>query len=101
MPDWKQVIRERILGVKLDGARESEIVDELAQHLEDRYDALRSAGAPETEARRQALEELNGGEMLAEELRKLRPEKKSRNTQRQKSFSCCTYESSAPDWPQA
>ena len=59
MPDWKHVIRERLQGLKLDGARESEIVDELAQHLEDRYDALRSAGAPPPEARRQTLEELN------------------------------------------
>ena len=72
MPEWKQVIRERLRGSKLDGARESEIVDELSQHLEDRYDALRSAGASESEARRQALAELNDSALLAEELRKLR-----------------------------
>jgi putative ABC transport system permease protein len=72
MPDWKQIIRERLQGSKLDGARESEIVDELAQHLEDRYDALRSAGVSESEARRQALEELSESELLAEEVRKLR-----------------------------
>jgi putative ABC transport system permease protein len=72
MPEWKQIIRERLQGSKLDGAREAEIVDELAQHLEDRYDALRSSGASESEARRQALEELNSSELLAEELRKLR-----------------------------
>jgi len=71
MPDWKQAIRERLQGVNLAGARESEIVDELAQHLEDRYDALRSAGASESDARRQALEELNESQ-LTEELRKLR-----------------------------
>jgi predicted permease len=73
MPDWKQIIRERLQGSKLDGARESEIVDELAQHLEDRYDALRLAGVSELEARRQTLEELNQSELLADELRKLRP----------------------------
>ncbi|MGD0297005.1 MAG: ABC transporter permease [Bryobacteraceae bacterium] len=72
MPEWKQIVRERLQGLKLDGARESEIVDELAQHLEDRYDSLRSAGASESEARRQALEELNESQLLAEELRKLR-----------------------------
>jgi putative ABC transport system permease protein len=72
MPDWKQIVRERLQGSKLDGARESEIVDELAEHLEDRYNALRSAGAPESEARQQALEELNGSQLLAEELRKFR-----------------------------
>jgi putative ABC transport system permease protein len=72
MPEWKQVIRERLRGLNLDGARESEIVDELAQHLEDRYDALRSAGVTEPEARRQALEELSESQLLTEELRKLR-----------------------------
>jgi predicted permease len=73
MPDWKQIIRDRLQGSKLDGARESEIVDELAQHLEDRYDALRLAGVSELVARRQTLEELNHSELLADELRKLRP----------------------------
>src|SRR5580704_6544 len=72
MPDWKQIVRGRLREVKLDGARESEIVDELAQHLEDRYDALRTAGASGAEARRQALEELKDSEKLAEELRRIR-----------------------------
>ena len=72
MPDWKQIIREQLREVKLDGAPESEIVDELAQHLEDRYDALRTAGASDAEARRQALDEMRDSEKLAEELRKVR-----------------------------
>src|SRR5579871_4355851 len=71
MHDWKRVIRERLTGANLAGARESEIVDELSQHLEDRYEALRSAGASESDARRQALEELNESQVLTEELRKL------------------------------
>lgn len=72
MPEWKSLIRERLSGLKLDGAREAEIVDELAQHLEDRYDALRAAGTHAAEAQKQALEELKDSERLAEELRKLR-----------------------------
>ena len=70
MPEWKEVVRSRLAGLKLEGARESEIVDELAQHLEDRYDALRSVGASDDAARRQVLEDLKD-ERLAEELRKL------------------------------
>jgi predicted permease len=72
MHDWKQIIREQLREVKLDGARESEIVDELAQHLDDRYDALRAAGASDAEARSQALDELRDSAKLAEELRKVR-----------------------------
>jgi len=71
MPDWKEIVRSRLAGLKLDGARESEIVDELAQHLEDRYEALCSAGASDAAARRQILEDLKG-ERLAEELRAVR-----------------------------
>jgi len=71
MHDWKRIVRERIGGLGLDGARESEIADELAQHLEDRYEALRSAGAAENDAYHQALAELKDSSRLAEELRKL------------------------------
>jgi putative ABC transport system permease protein len=70
MPDWKPVVRRRLAAAKLEGVREAEVVDELSQHLEDRYQALRLAGTADAEAQRQALEELNGSELLAEELRK-------------------------------
>src|SRR5258708_28613175 len=72
MPEWKQLVRERLQGLKLDGAREAEIVDELSQHLEDRYDALRSTGLPDAEAHRQALDELKDSRLLTEELSKIR-----------------------------
>jgi len=70
MPDWKELVRRRLVAAKLDGVREAEVVDELAQHLEDRYQALRSSGVADAEAQRQSLEELNGNESLADELRK-------------------------------
>jgi hypothetical protein len=34
MPDWNDAIRARLRGLNLQGARETEIVEELAQHLE-------------------------------------------------------------------
>ena len=72
MPEWKQLVRERLQGLKLEGARENEIVDELSQHLEDRYDALRCTGLSEAEAHRRALEELKESGRLTEELSKIR-----------------------------
>ena len=72
MPDWKQLVHERLAGLKLDGAREAEIADELAQHMQDRYEALLVKGIPEDQANRQTLDELNESEKLAEELRKIR-----------------------------
>jgi len=70
MPDWKAVVRERLAGLHLNGAREAEIVEELAQDLEDRYSELRARGASEAEAQRLAREVLGQSELLAEELRR-------------------------------
>jgi putative ABC transport system permease protein len=70
MPDWKAVVRERLGGLNLNGAREAEIVEELAQDLEDRYRELRARGASESEAERLAQEVLGQRELLAAELRR-------------------------------
>jgi putative ABC transport system permease protein len=70
MPDWKAVVRERLAGLNLDGARETEIIEELAQDLEDRYCELRAQGTSEAEAQRLAREVLGESELLAEELRR-------------------------------
>src|SRR5450759_2944872 len=69
MPDWNEPIRRQLAGLNLAPAREAEIVEELAQHAEDRYRELQSGGATEAEARRITLDELCGHELLAGELR--------------------------------
>src|SRR5262245_66610597 len=78
MPEWKQEIRERLASLKLDPAREAEIVEELLQHLEDHYDELRASGATAEQASRAALAELNSSDWLSQELslieRRVKPE---------------------------
>ena len=69
MPDWNQQIRKQLAGLNLAPAREAEIVEELAQHAEDRYRERLSGGASEAEARRTAMDEIGGHELLAKELR--------------------------------
>ena len=54
--------------LKLDPAREADIVEELSQHLDDRYTESLSAGATETQARRAAMMELNDSHLLAREI---------------------------------
>lgn len=71
MPEWKRHLRERLAGLHLDACREAEIVEEMAQHLEDRYAQSRAEGATEQEATRAALEELERGESLAQQLRRI------------------------------
>ena len=69
MPDWKDQIRNEVADLNLAAPREAEIVEELAQHAEDRYRELRSDGVPDAEARRITIEELGGHELLARGLR--------------------------------
>src|SRR5262245_22206645 len=71
MPEWKEKIRERLAALKLDPAREAEIVDELFQHLEDSYAESLAGGATPDEAYRLALAELSESETLQRELRKV------------------------------
>lgn len=69
MPDWNREIAKRLSPLKLSPSRESEIVEELREHLEDRYNQLISSGAPENEARRVTLGELSDDDLLAARLR--------------------------------
>ena len=71
MPDWKDEIEGRLSALKLQPAREAEIVEELAQHLDDRYEELLQGGATKEEACRAALLELDESDLLAEGLRRV------------------------------
>lgn len=59
MPDWKSLVRERITPLHLEGVAESNLIEELAQHLEDRYNELQRGGVSENEAYRKAIAEMN------------------------------------------
>ncbi|MGB2591211.1 MAG: ABC transporter permease [Candidatus Acidiferrum sp.] len=69
MPEWESEILRRLAPLKLSPTREAEIADELAQHLEDRYQELLASGITDDEARRAAVEELEGEDLLARGLR--------------------------------
>jgi predicted permease len=68
MPDWKQQLETRLAGQRIEPARAAGIVEEMSQHLQDRYEELLSAGTPESEARRQVLEELESSDRFVAEL---------------------------------
>jgi len=71
MPDWKAEIAARLDGLKVDPVREAEILDEMAQHLEDRYQELLRGGEKPEEAYQSIRAELGEGGKLMEELRKI------------------------------
>lgn len=68
MRDWRNEIRSFLAKLDLDPGREAEIIEELNQHLSDRYQELIAQGSSPEQAHQLTMEELNGGK-LAEELR--------------------------------
>lgn len=59
MPDWRRAIRARLTSAGLDPVDEMDIVEELAQHVEDRFEYLRSQGWTHAEAEAMSLQELD------------------------------------------
>jgi putative ABC transport system permease protein len=72
MSDWSADLRPRLSPLRLNAAREAESLEELAQHLDERFEELRAAGHAEADARRMALDELDGPDALANSMRPLR-----------------------------
>jgi putative ABC transport system permease protein len=70
MPEWRPEIRRRLANLKLGPMREAAIIEELAQHLEDKYAELLAGGATEAGAYQRTLAELSGSELLHRELRR-------------------------------
>ena len=50
MPDWEKLVSHRLAGLALDAAEKEEIYSELAGHLEESYESLRSEGLADQEA---------------------------------------------------
>jgi putative ABC transport system permease protein len=66
MPEWTAAIRKRLEGLNIPPEREAEIIDELASHLQDRYEELTAEGATAEEAYRRSIEEVNYTDLLEE-----------------------------------
>ena len=73
MPEWKQEVRKRLSGLRLAPPQEAEIVEELAQHLEDVYERALKNGANEAQAKRIALIELDEDKLKNEIQRSQKP----------------------------
>ncbi|HEY6230970.1 MAG TPA: ABC transporter permease [Pyrinomonadaceae bacterium] len=71
MPDWKKQVRQRVASLRLAPTREAEIVEELSQHLEDRYEQLIISGSSPEAAYQTSLSELADNDLLTSELRRV------------------------------
>jgi predicted permease len=68
MPDWRSEIRARLEPLRLAPEREAEIVEEVAQHLDDRFRELRAMGRSDDEAAADAWRELEAAHVLGREV---------------------------------
>jgi hypothetical protein len=69
MPDFKSEIRARLAELGLSPVRETEIVEELSQHLEEDYERALSSGVSEDAAREQVVKQLRAPDLLGCELK--------------------------------
>jgi putative ABC transport system permease protein len=67
MPDFKKEVRARLTELGLPAVRETEIVEEFSQHLEEEYERMLSRGASEDQAHEKVLEQLNTPDLLRRE----------------------------------
>jgi putative ABC transport system permease protein len=72
LPDFKPEVRARLSSLRLSPTREHDIVEELSQHLDDRWRELVDGGAAPAEATRLALAEFSGKDVLADYMAPLR-----------------------------
>src|SRR2546423_8771887 len=68
MPDWKALVRARLVPLDVDPARESDILDELAQHVAEHHADLVSSGLPDDAAIETALAPLSDPAHVAAEI---------------------------------
>src|SRR5262245_12082474 len=59
VPDWRSKLRRRVEPLRLAPAREAEVIEEIAQHLHQRYDDLLAAGATPEDAERDATAQIH------------------------------------------
>lgn len=59
MADWRQIVRTRLTDLHLTPSAESELIEELAQHLEDLHGDLQGGDVSDEDAYRETLSELD------------------------------------------
>ena len=72
MSEWAPHVRGQLERLRLDGAREFEIIEELSQHLDQRFDELRREGFSDERARQLAVDELVEPVALGAQMQPLR-----------------------------
>jgi predicted permease len=77
MPDWKEEIHKRLRGTRVEPAMPDEVIQEFAEHLEDRYREMLAGGVDEDAARAALVGEIENVDQVR---RGLPPSKRERDS---------------------
>jgi hypothetical protein len=64
MPDWQQIVSSKLSGLALEPEEVTQVLEEVAGHLEEEYQSLLSKDVPEKEAARRALRRVDDWQAL-------------------------------------
>jgi len=78
-PDWTKLVRERMGALGLPRDIQENVVNELAAHLQETYEAARSERIKEEEAVELALQEVNDWNVLATKIQRAKSEEEIMN----------------------
>jgi len=65
MPDWQEMVREKLAGAAVSRRRREELISELSNHLDDLHAELLASGVEEPEASAQCLEQIDDVQQIA------------------------------------
>lgn len=68
MPDWRELVRQRLSGLALDAAEREDVHAELAAHLDESCELLQAEGLPEREAAQRTLAQVPDWQDLGHEI---------------------------------
>jgi len=74
MPDWNQIVRERLAATTLKIADREDVCAELAAHLEETYENSRAKGLPAQAAFERSMQEVDDWRALTREIRRTKSE---------------------------
>src|SRR6267378_103704 len=77
MRDWEEFVRRRLFGLALDAEEKDEVHAELAAHLEESYESLRTKGLPERAAMQQTLAQVADWQDLRQRIQVARTRKEN------------------------
>jgi hypothetical protein len=79
MPDWQKLVGQRLSGLALDATDKDEVQVELAAHLEESYESLRTKGLPEQAAVQQTLAQVADWQELRRRIQSARTKESNMN----------------------